>query len=493
MNYDARSGRHYLIVGLLTLALLMSISCQSKAEIQVASTSAKDRPISSLRDLNQAFVDIAAEVKPTVVTVSIEKVFRVRSFNPFSPFGNDPFFDFFFGPHNRQFQQPRERKYLQKGLGSGVIVSEDGYILTNNHVVENADSIFVRTYDGERYTAEVIGTDPQTDIAVIKIDAKHLKAITIGNSDDLQVGEIVLAVGSPMSENLAYTVTQGIVSAKGRSNVGLTDYEDYIQTDAAINPGNSGGPLVNLDGQLVGINSAIASQSGGFQGIGFAVPSNMAVQVMNSLISNGKVIRGWLGVSIQDVDDKIANAMGLDEPRGVLVGDVVPDSPADDAGMEAGDVIIGLNGSEIKNSSQLRNKIAATAPGTRVQLKIIRDGRRQELTIKLGELPDEIAQSSGKQSIEEKLGFTVSTLNNDLADKYGIDSRLSGVVVTSIDPGCNAYQAGLREGDVIRGVNKNHVRTKEQFMKYLAKKKEGDTILLRIYRDGSGFFIAFDL
>lgn len=267
--------------------------------------------VSILRELNQAFIEIASEVTPSVVTVSTERVTRARMYDPFADFFNDPFFGFFGNPGNGRRQQPQEREFRQQGLGSGVIVSQDGYILTNNHVVAQADSIRVRMSDGRELGATVVGADPKTDIAVIRVNASGLTPIRRGNSDDLHVGEIVLAVGSPLNPNLAHTVTQGIVSAKGRSNVGLADYEDFIQTDAAINPGNSGGALVNLYGELVGINTAIASRSGGFQGIGFAVPVNMALHVMDALISGGRVVRGWLGVSIQDVDEEMARAMGM--------------------------------------------------------------------------------------------------------------------------------------------------------------------------------------
>jgi serine protease Do len=353
---SASSFRILNVVSIL-LVLLIASGVMSQEVPAESGTRADERPIRTLRDLNQAFVDIVSKVKPAVVTVSTERIIYVR---PMSPFSGDPFFRFFFGPQGRQAP---EQEYRQRGLGSGVIVSADGHILTNNHVIENADSIFVRTYDGERFTAQVVGTDPQTDIAVIKIDDSNLHFINIGNSDALQVGEIVLAVGSPMSENLAYTVTQGIVSAKGRADVGLATYEDFIQTDAAINPGNSGGPLVNLDGELVGINAAIVSQTGGFQGIGFAVPSNMAVRVMNSLITEGRVSRAWLGINIQDVNEQIAGAMGLDEPVGALIGDVVSGSPADKAGLQPGDIVLDFSGRRIENAHELRSLIGSSPPG----------------------------------------------------------------------------------------------------------------------------------
>lgn len=476
--------------------LLLSVGAvSSAAQVPLDHPSqTADRPILSLRDLNQAFIDIAAEVKPTVVTVSTERIMNMRR-SPFggSPFASDPFLDFFFGgPQGRQRQQP-DQEFKQQGLGSGVIVSADGRILTNNHVVDQADSIWVRTFEGKRYPATVVGVDPQTDIAVIKITPEGtLPFISVGNSDSLQVGEMVLAVGSPMSENLAYTVTQGIVSAKGRSNVGLADYEDYIQTDAAINPGNSGGPLVNLNGELIGINSAIASQSGGFQGIGFAVPSNMAVRIMNSLVADGKVVRGWLGVTIQDVDDQLAKAMDLPESSGALVGDVMEDSPAAKAGLEAGDVIVAVNDRPITTSGQLRSQVASTAPGKKVDLKVMRGEKPLTIGVTLGELPENLADLGSGGSIEKQLNFAVSDLNRDLASRYGISGRADGVVVTSIDQNSAAYAAGLREGDLILSVNRQRVQSAQEFGSRVATIETGATVLLRVVRQNSGFFIAFN-
>ncbi len=449
---------------------------------------AGQRSIATLADLNDAFVDIAKDVKPTVVTVSTEKTLTV----PVNPFGGGNLFDFFFGPGQGRQQQPQERQYHQQGLGSGVIVASDGVILTNNHVVDGADSIYVRTFEGRKYLAKVVGTDPKTDIAVLRIDAKDLPRIAIGNSDSLRVGEMVMAVGSPMSEELAYTVTQGIVSATGRSNVGLATYEDFIQTDAAINPGNSGGPLVNMNGELVGLNAAIISRSGGFQGIGFAVPSNMAVHIMDMLLTTGKVTRGWLGVSIQDVNQQIANAMKLPEQTGALVGDVVSDSPAEKAGLKAGDLILTLNGDKIKDASELRNEVASTAPGTKVTFGILRDGKNMTIEVMLGEMPAEMA-AAGSGGIQKDLGFSVQTLTPALADQYGIDKKMSGVIVTGIDQGSNAYRQGLREGDLIEEFDQQKVETAQKFYAMAALKKPGDTILLRVFRQGSRFYLAFSL
>lgn len=484
----------HLIVA-LTLILATPADYAVSQEVIGPVVEKQDRPLNTLRDLNRAFVDLVAEVKPSVVTVSTERIMSVQYTSPFQlPFSGDDFFDQFFGRQRpREQEEPRSREFRQRGLGSGVIISKDGYILTNNHVVQNADSIFVRTYDEHRYTAKVIGTDPKTDIAVLRIEADDLKPIAVGDSDALQVGEIVLAVGSPMSENLAYTVTQGIVSAKGRSNVGLADYEDFIQTDAAINPGNSGGPLVNLDGALVGINTAIASNTGGFLGIGFAVPSNMAIHVKNSLITEGEVVRGWLGVMIQNVDEALAEAFDTKGTDGVLVSDVVAGGPAADAGLEVGDIITAVDGTPVNTTAQLRNTIAGMSPGTAVELTLLREGQRRTVTVKLGRLPDEATAAAGGSTLDQLLGFSARTLTGELARRYEIGQDVTGVIITEIDQTSAAYRAGLREGDVISSVDKKPVKNQEEFAAQVRDLKKGETILLRIWRQGGTMFVVFAL
>jgi len=493
-NLIATRWTRYVLILTVALFLASAVPADYAAgqDIIGPAIEKQDRPLSSLRDLNRAFVDLVAEVKPSVVTVSTERVMSVQYTNPFQfPFSGDDCFDRFFGP--RQQEEPRKQEYRQRGLGSGVIISNDGYIITNNHVVQNADSIFVRTYDERRYTAKVIGTDPKTDIAVLKIDADKLKPISVGDSDDLQVGEIVLAVGSPMSENLAYTVTQGIVSAKGRSNVGLADYEDFIQTDAAINPGNSGGPLVNLDGKLVGINTAIASNTGGFLGIGFAVPVNMAVHVKNSLIADGEVVRGWLGVMIQNVNEELAEAFDTKGTDGVLVSDVVADGPAADARIEVGDIIIALDGTPVRTMAQLRNTIAGMSPGTTVNLTLLREGVRRTVAVELGRLPDEETAAIGGSALDQLLGFSFGTLTPELARRYEIDEDITGVIITGIDRASAAYRAGLREGDVISSVNKKPVADREAFTAQIRDLQKGKSMLLRVWRQGGTMFIVFTL
>ncbi len=494
----SRYWRTVLYLTLLAIAVTVGFEFTGSVKSQsnpVRGSDTESRPIFSLRDLNNAFIDIAKSVTPSVVTVSTEKTLTLQDNGGFGfPFNGDPFGDFFGNPQPRGRGQTPQRQFKQAGLGSGVIVSQDGYILTNNHVVSEADSIQVRLSDGRRFPAKVIGRDERTDVAVIKVNASGLTAVKKGNSDSLQVGEMVMAIGSPLSENLAHTVTQGIVSAKGRQNVGLATYEDFIQTDAAINPGNSGGALVNLDGELVGLNSAIASQSGGFQGIGFAIPSNMAFKIMDQLITNGKVVRGWLGILPQDIDSKMAAAMKVKEASGVLVGDVTSGSPAEKAGFQSGDIITAIDGQSMTSAAQLRTDIAQTPPGTKVSVSLLRDGKDKSFDLTLGELPAQFASATGG-TVQSKdlLGFSVSALTRDLADKYGLDGRTEAVVVTDLDQSSSAYEAGLREGDVIRSVNHMTVTSVKEFDQATSGLKKGDTILLRVDRPSNGLFLAFTL
>lgn len=445
---------------------------------------AKDQPLRSLKDLNDAIVNVAKKTNPTVVTIFTTQTIKVRQQNPFSQF---------FGG-----QPDQERQYQRRGLGSGVIVSDDGYILTNNHVIADADTIKVRLYNDEEVPAKVIGTDKQTDIGVIKIDADNLPVAQLGDSDSLRVGEMVLAIGSPLSPNLAHTVTMGIVSARGRTVRGLARYQDYIQTDAAINPGNSGGALINLDGKVVGINSAIASESGGYQGIGFAIPINMAQNVMNSIIEHGRVIRAYLGIRMGPVDETMAKALNLDQAQGVLVNSVEDGTPAAKAGLKEGDVIVKLNGDKVANMTRFASRIASNSPGTKVNLEVIRDGKRKDLTVTLTERPENLTENGGSGatgSLEQKLGFAVNTMDSDLAQKYDIDTRAKGVVVTGIGRRSEAYQRGLREGDLIISVGNRRVTNKKEFDDLMNQliKNGSDVALLRVMRNGQGLFVSFKL
>lgn len=452
------------------------------------------------RQLNDTFIAIAKQVNPSVVTIFSERVLKSQQVSPYaSPFFENPFRDFFGDDFFNRFFSPsppdrRGEAPRVQGMGSGVIVSSDGYIITNNHVVSEADELEVMLLRGKRVKAEIVGTDPKTDIAVIKVKENGLRPIKIGDSDKLRVGEWVIAVGSPLSAELNHTVTSGIVSAKGRSQVGLADYEDFIQTDAAINPGNSGGALVNLNGELVGINTAIATRTGGFQGIGFAVPINMAKAVMDELIEHGKVVRGWLGVLIQDVDENLKESLDLPSTKGALVNDVAKDGPAEKAGLQQQDFIMAIDGMPVENTNQLRNKVASIAPGTEVDLTVWRDGREKHIRVELGELPtDEPSGEPGRGGGYENLGFAVRDLTPELANRFDIDPAEEGVVITNISRNSNAFDAGLRQGDLIRAIDKQRVTSVRDFRRIVGKKERGDNILIHAKRRGRSFFVAFPI
>ncbi|MGA2192616.1 MAG: DegQ family serine endoprotease, partial [Nitrospirota bacterium] len=398
-----------------------------------------------------------------------------------NPFFDDPFFRKFFGEPD----QGKPREFKERSLGSGVIVSADGYIVTNNHVVEGASDIKVVLADRREFKGKVIGADPRSDVAVVKIDAKELPAIAWADSDKLRAGEMVMAVGSPFGLNRS--VTMGIISAVGRANVGIADYEDFIQTDAAINPGNSGGALVNMRGELVGLNTAIFSRTGGYQGIGFAVPAKMVKQVMESLMKTGKVVRGWLGVSVQDVTPELAKQFGV-PPEGALVGEIVKGSPAEKAGLKRGDIITEYAGKKIEDSGHLRNLAASTPVGTNVKLEIVREGKKQEINVTVGELPKEAQAGKGGEQ-EEKVsalaGVTVDDLTPEMLDRLGLDKDTTGVVVTNVDQGSAADEAGLARGDVIMSINRKSVKNVRQFNEEIRKLGKSEPVLLLINRQGN--------
>ncbi|MFN2372452.1 MAG: DegQ family serine endoprotease [Cyclonatronaceae bacterium] len=448
---------------------------------------AADRPIRTLRDFNNAFVELAEATSPAVVTVFTSQTIRQSTqrslFDEF--FGFDPFS----GPG--QPQQPQEREFRRSGQGSGFIVSADGYILTNNHVVQNADSVYVRTQNNREFTAQIVGTDPGTDIAVLKVEARNMPMLKLGNSDELRIGEWVMAVGSPLSESLAHTVTQGIVSAKGRANIQLIDLEDFIQTDAAINPGNSGGPLLNLDGEVVGINTAIASRSGGFQGIGFAIPSNIAQRVMQSIIETGKVVRAYLGITGSNLDQTMAQGFGLESAMGALVYEVREGSPADKAGLKDGDIILEMNGQKVQSFDQMRANIATKVPGTAVKMKVNRNGNIINLDVTLAEMPEDILAGADQTTQESRLGFTVKDFSGDDAGRYNLNPGLNGVLVTAVDPDSEAYARGLREGDLIIAVNRRAVRSVQEFNQQAGSIAAGEVALLQAVRQNSRMFISF--
>ncbi len=436
---------------------------------------------SVLDDLSAEFIRVSETVSPAVVTIKAEKI--IRRPDIFSGWEYD-----FFG-----FKPPqeRQREFKSTVLGSGVLI-KDGYILTNNHVVDNVEEITVSLTNRQIYKAEIVGRDPKSDVAVLKIDGKDLPYANLGDSDKLRVGQWVLAIGNPFSDELYSTVTHGIISALGRSSVRLVDYEDFIQTDAAINPGNSGGALVNLQGEVIGINSAIASRSGGSQGVGFAIPINLVKRVMDDLIRDGRVIRAYLGVQIQEINQQIARSLGLKDVAGALIADVVDDSPAKKSGLETGDVVLKVNGKDIVTSNDLRNTISAQRPGQKVTLTIFRNGKTKNVTATLQELPEDMVSTEAVKEKSDGPGFSVKDLSQDLATQYGI-RQSSGVIVTDVKSGSEAAEKGLRPGDLVLRVGDKEVSNTKEFRKEFDKYKSGDSVLLLIQRKNLKLFIALDI
>ncbi len=499
MKSSLRSSHILLAIAAILLVGFYSVDLKSNqasvfnlpsfsedANVQQSET----QPSPTLKEINNGIVGVAENTKTTVVTVTVTKTVEAQP-NPLSRFFGDP-----------RSRQPEQ--YQREGQGSGIIVSQEGYILTNNHVVEDADEVEVQLYNDQKYTAKVIGTDPRTDIAVLKIDASsELDVIKLGNSDQTRVGELVLAIGNPLQSGLAHSVSMGIISAKNRS-IGIIDqgagYENFLQTDAAINPGNSGGPLVNMDGELIGINTAIASRSGGSEGIGFAVPVEIAKRVMKSIIENGRVIRGYLGIQLGgEVDDAMARALDLNESYGIIVGNVEDGGPADEAGLQEDDVIQTLNGDPVKSWRSFRTAIGTSSPGTEINLGIIRDGERQKLTVTLGEMPEELAMDqqpqTQQQNLDKTLGFRVQDLTPNIAQKLDLSQNQDGVIVAQISQQSEAYRQGLRQGDVITEVDRQPVENTDDFRQAINSLMEEnkDVVLLRVIRAGTSQLIAFEL
>ena len=447
------------------------------------SVRAQETALETLKKSGKAFASVAKQVSPGVVFVRVEKT--VEQEGPLSfvwPQGHNSsgddllrrFFDFPF-----QESPPRQEHVI--GQGSGFFISSDGYILTNNHVVGDADRVTVTLEDGREFTAKTVGTDPHSDVAVIKIDADQLPALNLGNSDDVEVGEWVVAVGNPFG--LSHTITAGIVSAKGRNTVGITDYENFIQTDAAINPGNSGGPLIDLEGKVIGMNTAIFSQSGGYMGIGFAIPINMAKTISDQLIENGTVTRGYLGIVIQDLTPELAESFGLAGEKGILVAQVNDDSPAAKAGLKEGDVIVGLDDQVTGTMGDFRNKIALTAPGAKQTLHVLRGGKRIDLTVTIGKLSEDSGHGGNLTETTHELGLTVQDLTPELAARLNLEGE-TGVVVTQIAPGSAAERAGLRPGVLIQEVNRTRIANLQQFQRALREDGHGDQEVLLLVREG---------
>jgi serine protease Do len=457
---------------------------------------AADDSIANLRESGKAFAAVAESVSPSVASIRVEGTAPAPSMTDFqSPF-DDEFFRRFFGdqfPRMPQPDRPREQRRTL-GQGSGFVFSVDdgvledtSYLLTNNHVVENAEKITVTFPNGQEFSAKVTGRDPKSDVAVIEIDTAEIPALQLADSSSVDVGEWVVAIGNPFG--LSHTLTVGVVSAKGRTSVGINDYEDFIQTDAAINPGNSGGPLVNLDGEVVGINTAIFSRSGGYMGIGFAIPSDLARGIAEQLVEKGTVTRGQLGVVIQPITPDLADSFGIEAGEGILVSQVNPDSPAAKGGLEVGDVIIEYAGQPVSDIGNFRNQVALTEPGTRRAVKVLRDGKQRELTVTIGQQDQESLVASDETGSATDLGITVQTLTPQLAEQLDVEPG-KGVVVSNVASGSVAALAGIRRGTVILEVERQPVSSPGEFERAVAAAASKGRVLLLVSADNVQRYVA---
>jgi serine protease Do len=440
-----------------------------------------------------SYAPIVKKVAPAVVKIETTANVQNTTMQQFPGF-DDPFWRHFFGDQfGRMFPRNQLGPQIMHGLGSGVIITKDGYILTNNHVVDGAKEVKVTLEDGHEYTAKVVGRDAKTDLAVIKVDAKNLPTVPMADSDKVQVGDVVLAIGNPFG--VGQTVTKGIVSATDRGNVGIEAYENFIQTDAAINPGNSGGALVDIQGRLIGINTAILSRSGGSQGVGFAIPSDIARHVMESLIKNGHVTRGYLGVMIQNVTPALAQEFKLRDAKGALIGDVVDGGPAARAGFKPGDVIVAFNGKSVRDSRHLQLTVADTQPGATVPVEILRNGEKRTLHVTVKQLPgtEQLAEnnSSGPSDTGTLNGVAVSDLDQQARRELNIPKNVQGALVTEVDPGSAAAAAGLKPGAVIEDINHHPVKNSGDAVK-LTENATDKRTLLRIWENGGSRYVVVD-
>ena len=460
------------------------------------SVCAQDEGIECLRESGKAFASVARRVSPSVVFIKVESTRDTAVQDGFALPFDDDFFRRFFGEPSpgipRQGVPDNQRRTVSQGSGfvfsvKTGLLSDKAYILTNNHVVEGAQKIQVTFQDGREFAAELTGTDPQSDIAVLEIPDAGVQVLTLGDSSELEVGEWVIAIGNPFG--LSHTLTAGVVSAKDRTSLGINDYEDFIQTDAAINPGNSGGPLVNIDGEVVGINSAIFSQSGGYMGVGFAIPINIARNIAAQLIDNGEVVRGFLGIGIQDLTGALAKSFGLEQTQGILVAQVSADTPAQKAGLQQGDVIVAFQGKPVTDVGAFRNEVSLMSPGSPAELTIVRDGRRRNVKVTIGKLNE--AQSVGQDStqITEELGLTVQTLTSSLAAQFNAKAG-EGVVVTQVEPGSIAALAGIRQGAIILEVNRTVVNSAGMFDQAIENSRASKSVLLLVREGGGQRYVA---
>jgi serine protease Do len=444
---------------------------------------AEEKPgVKTAKELSNAFTTVAKEATPAVVSIQVVKHVSGGPMMGTDPFNDEFFRQFFRGRVPRQPQR-NPRKFDQPtGQGSGFIISKDGYILTNNHVVGDVDEITVQLQDGRKFEkAKLIGTDPESEVALIKIEGDNFPVLPLGDSDKVQIGEWVIAIGNPFG--LSETVTVGVVSAMARSDVGITTYENFIQTDAAINPGNSGGPLINLDGEAIGINTAIVSQGRmGNLGIGFAIPIDMAKNIADQITKSGKVVRGYLGLYGQNVTAEMAESFKLEKAQGVIVSEVTKDSPADKAGLKQGDILLEMDGKKIENFTNFRNDIAVLKPDSSVKLLISREGKDEEINVTIGERPKALAQAGKSEEAKQQLGLQVQNLTKDLADEFGYTLSEGGVIVAEVDPDSAAASKGIQAGDLILSVNQKKVKSVSEFDEALQEVAKGKTVTLLIKR-----------
>ena len=478
----------------LAVAAIATAGLLNLYNTPVANGAVPDGAISTLQELSDTYVRVAEDTSRAVVYIEISKNLPTPA--SFDRGMGDRGFPFrFFDPRGFRSPMPQAPRGggmpAQVGSGSGFIISSDGFIVTNHHVAGEADALTVTLQDGRTFEAKLVGSDPQTEVAVLKIDGTDLPTVQMGNSDEVKVGEWILAVGSPFG--LDHTVTSGIVSARGRSEVGIVDYADFIQTDAAINPGNSGGPLINLKGEVIGMNTAILSRSGGNNGIGFAIPANMVKHIVEDIKDDGKVVRGFLGVSIQSLTPELAEWFGVESGHGAVIAEVVKDSPADDAGLKKDDVVLRFNGQAVNDAAALRSRVATTTPDSKSTIEVLRDGKPVELSVKIGSLDSgEIVAGNTAPNVDNRLGLRLQDLSEDVAARLGYAGE-DGVVVAQVEPGSRAQMAGIEPGSVVTEVNRKPVKNVKEFKDALNDGTRNNTVLLNVQKDGHSRYVAMKL